>query len=210
MPTQAGLSDTAVYIANVLSPLSNMRDDFYKSKEGKTIIENTIGASKFAFLDKFGGVELIGDFRAGTKNDTQDILFSNLNHEFVFTGATHLYQHCDSRSAVNFYGNSTYAWDEFEDTIIVKKLPVSTLVASSNNFFTCKDDNFMRYTKLITDTDNFYIDKESTIYTKVPTSGIYIQSRYFDAMLSVKDNEYTYGFYEDLIEVADEVIKVGY
>lgn len=86
--TNGGLSDTQVYITDVLAPLNALNGDFYKSQFGKDLMENTIGWSKLAFLDKDGNVELVGDFKRGTKDNTSDILFSNLSHEYPKTAHT--------------------------------------------------------------------------------------------------------------------------
>jgi predicted glutamine amidotransferase len=76
------LSDTMVYITDVLAPLKMLSNDFYKTTYGKELMENTIGYSKFAFLDKNGDVELVGDFKHGTSAGTSQLLFSNLSHEY--------------------------------------------------------------------------------------------------------------------------------
>lgn len=109
--TTPTLSDTMVYITDVLAPLKMINNDFYKSAYGKELMENTIGFSKFAFLDKNGDIELVGDFKHGTKAGTTDLLFSNLSHEYTsFTSYKGSYNY-----GYSFENAYDYTWQTDED-----------------------------------------------------------------------------------------------
>lgn len=186
--TQVGLSDTATYIANVLTPLAYMKNDFYMSKEGKTIMENTIGASKFAFLDKFGNIETLGDFKNGTKHDTTNILFSNLNHEWDFSGTSTFYgygNYKDSRALTPYYDSSTLPYDDYDEEVSVVKLPVGVYLGNTTYGTINKPLE-------IKDTDNFYMDKHGDLYigNKYKT-GYLSPSYYYDtAYIKGKDGRF--------------------
>jgi predicted glutamine amidotransferase len=112
------MSDTMVYIQEVLTPLSMLNKAFYKNNYGKTLMENQIGWSKLAFLDKTGAIELVGDFKKGTKHNSSDILFSNLNHEM-------------SRS--NIY----QSWDKNRtSTELLKPIPVGAFLEVQSELIT--------------------------------------------------------------------------
>jgi predicted glutamine amidotransferase len=185
VPTQAGLSDTAIYIANVLTPLANLKSDFYMSNEGKAIMENTIGASKFAFLDKDGNIETIGDFKKGTKNNTDDILFSNLSHEwdkttFAMSNATNY----------GYSYNFDYDVDEYSMKDFVKRIPMGYIVVNKKKFFESEVD-FLKHAKTIKENDYFYIDREGLIYT--PNSKMVLKENYFyDTIVKIDDKTNMY------------------
>ena len=71
------LSDTAMYIKNVLYPLSKLSRNFVDKY--KELISASIGYSKLAFMKQNGSVLLVGDFKESTDKD--GLYYSNLNHE---------------------------------------------------------------------------------------------------------------------------------
>lgn len=136
----AKMSDTMVYIQEVLTPLSMLNKQFYKNNYGKTLMENQIGWSKLAFLDKTGAIELVGDFKKGTKHNSNDILFSNLNHEM---------------SKTNIYASTYKTRTSFEE---LKPVPVGTLLETMSNL------NNTQNLIEITTPNLYYMDAYGLIY----------------------------------------------
>lgn len=202
VPTQAGLSDTAVYIANVLTPLANIKSDFYMTAEGKSIMESTIGASKFAFLDKHGNIETIGDFKKGTKHNTEKLLFSNLSHEW-------------DKSTFSTFANYNYGYhydsiDEFSMKDFVKRIPTGYMVVNRAKFFESEVD-FLKYAKVIKDSDNFYVDRDGAIYT-TNLKGKLKDNYFFDTIvkLDTKTNMYVEVDLDELDGVETQEMEVVY
>ena len=185
VPTQVGLSDTASYIANVLTPLANLKTDFYKIKEGKAIMESTIGASKFAFLDKDGNIETIGDFKYGTKHNTNTILFSNLSHEWGTLNACRV----NNMYAYDYNFNFT-DYEEFSAKDLVKRIPNGYLVVNREKFFNSEVD-FLRYAKTIKDADNYYLDRDGAVYM-MTASGKLKDSVFFDTIVKLDEKINSY------------------
>jgi predicted glutamine amidotransferase len=157
------MSDTMVYIQEVLSPLSMLNKSFYKNDFGKQLMENQIGWSKLAFLDKSGDIQLVGSFLKGTKHDSNDILFSNLNHEF-------------SRS--NIYKTYPTTRTTFE---LLKAIPVGYYlegVSTLNNTSSVVE---------ITTPNLYYVDVYNMVYYK-GTDGKMVDSGYYTNVL-VKDDK---------------------
>ena len=212
VPVQAGLSDTATYIANVLTPLAYLNKDFYRNKEGKAIMENTIGASKFAILDKSGNIETIGDFKYGTKNDTDNILFSNLSHEWDTT----YFSNFHTRSSYpSVYGSGYYDafmdTEDFTEKVAVKKLPVGTIIINEHNFFDTKNLNdFEKYSRVLTEKDDFYIDKYGYLFTTTK-KGYLTESKFYDGVAKInKDNFYVPADIDDFDNVVLEMKDLLY
>lgn len=202
VPTQAGLSDTAVYIANVLTPLANIKSDFYMTAEGKSIMESTIGASKFAFLDKHGNIETIGDFKKGTKHNTEKLLFSNLSHEW-------------DKSTFSTFANYNYGYhydsiDEFSMKDFVKRIPTGYMVVNRAKFFESEVD-FLKFSKTIKDTDNFYVDRDGAIYT-ANLKGKLKDNYFYDTIvkLDTKTNMYVEVDLDELDGVETQEMEVVY
>jgi predicted glutamine amidotransferase len=214
VPVQAGLSDTATYIANVLTPLAYLNKDFYMNKEGKAIMENTIGASKFAILDKNGTIETIGDFKYGTKNDTDTILFSNLSHEWDIGYMNSVYTRSSYPSV---YGSGYYDaldtayTDDFAEKLAVKKLPVGTIIVNELKFFdngNLKD--YEKFSKVINDKDDYYIDKYGYVYN-TSKNGYLKESDFYDGVVKVnKDNFYVHADLDDFDNVKLETKNLLY
>ena len=210
VPVQAGLSDTATYIANVLTPLAYLNKDFYINKEGKAIMENTIGASKFAILDKNGNIETIGDFKYGTKNDTDKILFSNLSHEWdtAFSGLN--YPAVYGCGYYDAYDTSTPT-DDFTEKLAVKKLPVGTTIVNELKFFDTKIvKDYQKYMKIIDVKHDYYIDKWGYLYTTTK-KGYLKESDFYDGIVKInKDNMYVSADIEDFDDVKLEMKDLLY
>ena len=199
--TKTGLSDTATYIADILTPLAYLNKNFYKTKEGKALIENTIGASKFTFLDKDGNIELIGDFKSGTKNETEGILFSNLSHEFEYSAGAHgLYGYGGNWRG--YYADDGYTAEDFNvKETLVKRLPAGTMVV--NDKFFEDTQNTGKYEKILTDSDKFYIDKYDTIYIETK-NGYLIENTFYEMVVVVKDDMYVMGGSDDFDSIKAE------
>jgi predicted glutamine amidotransferase len=163
------MSDTASYIANVLTPLAMLDLDFYKKTYGKTLMENTIGSSKLAFLDKDGNIETVGDFKNGTKNNTSGILYSNLNHEYDYTSA---YKTKTPYSTYS-YGYDTYSTtcthDEFE---ILKPIPKDYTISFYSN-----SKNKEQVFKL-NNNDTYFMGEFDIIYVKNKATNTYTETTF--------------------------------
>jgi predicted glutamine amidotransferase len=168
---EAKMSDTMVYIQEVLSPLSMLNKSFYKHDFGKQLMENQIGWSKLAFLDKSGNIELIGSFLKGTKYNSKDMLFSNLNHEF-------------SRS--NIY--KTYATNR-TTTELLKPIPVGYYLEGHSKLHTTSSVNE------VTTENLYYMDAYDLIYYRTGDNKM-VDSGYYEKVFSkdAKGNMLEVGF----------------
>jgi predicted glutamine amidotransferase len=153
-PTGSTMSDTMIYISDVLAPLYMLNKDFYRNSFGKTLMENTIGWSKLVFLDKNGELSMVGDFKNGTTDDTKDILYSNLNHDITsrFDKSIYTYESPSYKSV-----HQDLPFDDFEQ---VKAVPVGYAVGS---FYDGKV--YPVYTN-----DTYFTDKGGYIYFKANNS----------------------------------------
>lgn len=206
------LSDTMVYIADILSPLAVLNKNFYANAGGKTLLENTIGYSKLAFLNKKGEITTIGQFSKGTKNDTQGILFSNLNHEYSYRN-TKVY-------STPYSSYSATAWDDtcaYEPSgtldLNLKKLPIGTgLIDKSNKVIAYVKQGVDIY--YVSDDDEIYVKSTyygqdryvfstfykgyATLATSGTNKGKYVVGSFDDLdveIIKAKENEYSYGTY---------------
>lgn len=78
VPKEDDLSDTQIYMRDVLYPLSKLDKNFLKTYP--TLINASIGASRLVFLDKNGEINTFGTF---TEKD--GVMYSNTNHERTYT-----------------------------------------------------------------------------------------------------------------------------
>ena len=74
MTTSKDTSDTMAYIADVITPLRRLSEDFMHNDNALDVLEATVG-SKLCFLDNSGDVVTIGTF-----SEIDGVLYSNLNH----------------------------------------------------------------------------------------------------------------------------------
>ena len=165
VPKGSTMSDTMHYVQDVLSPLSMLNKAFYKNNFGKTLMENQIGWSKLAFLDKSGNIELVGDFKTSTKDSSKGLLFSNLNHEL--SKGVYSYKSYD-------WHDSDYAlpFSTSDENVKVKPLKKGTYVEYYNKG-TKKNDFIM-----IQIDDYYYVDEYNFVYaysyaTKTLTESFY-------------------------------------
>lgn len=168
------MSDTMSYIANVLTPLAMLDPAFYKKEYGKTLMENTVGYSKLAFLDKEGNIELVGDFKNGTKEGTKEILYSNLSHEYK---ATYIYDTTPYSGGYHTYQTS------FEN---LKEIPVGYYVGYDSNF-NDKDETIP--TIPVKASETYYMDADGFIYIK-ESPGRFIESNTFMGAYKDTGKEY--------------------
>lgn len=212
--TQAGLSDTAVYIKDVLTPLANLRGDFYMTAEGTTIMESTIGASKFAFLDKHGNITSIGDFKHGTKHGTDKILFSNLSHEWEYAKSTTTCYTTPYKSSYNYgyYDSTDYDYyDTFSEKVAVRRIPNGVIIANDNDFFSGKNDKMSSI--VVSDLNIFYVDAYDTIYRSYKdTSERIYETSYYNVMLKESGEFYEYMLSDDDMFKDVEIVekKINY
>jgi hypothetical protein len=180
------MSDTMIYIADILSPLAMLNKNFYATTSGQTLLENTIGWSKLAFLDKKGVITTIGDFKKGTK-DTSGILFSNLNHEFTAPRIKSYYT-----PRMYDYGYSGFQTSTF------KPIPVGTALTDFNdNILDLVDKENTYY---VGKDGDIFIKKKNTINTFEPSD---VHFGFATLDLNAKNvDRYILGTYKDLKETA--------
>lgn len=94
------LSDTMVFIRDLLAPLQTLKHDFYKTDAGRRIAKSA-AQSKLAFLDGHGRVELIGDFKTGADG----VLYSNSSYKHEFEDVLAKYM---KRPYLNEYWTEDY------------------------------------------------------------------------------------------------------
>lgn len=179
-PKGSTMSDTMHYIQDVLAPLSMLNKVFYKNNFGKTLMENQIGWSKLAFLDKSGNIELVGDFKNGTKEDSKDILFSNLNHE-LSKGVYSYNKHYSSYD--NDLWSTTDTSTQKGETIKIKPLPVDTYLEYYN--YSTKKNEYIK----ISVENYYYVDEYNMIYHYNKWSKIATDSTYSNAYVSGEDGK---------------------
>lgn len=191
MPTDSTMSDTMVYISDILAPLSMLNRNFYANGFGKTLMENQIGWSKLAFLDKDGNIHTIGDFKNGTKTGTTDILYSNLSHE-IDARFTH-------DISVNRYApmGTTDLLDI--DKVYAKPIPKGYYIGTyfkddDNKIIMVKNDNEM------------YTNMDGIIYT-ADTFGVYSESdTYYGVFTTNEQGEFVSVSY-DKMPTAEVVLE---
>jgi predicted glutamine amidotransferase len=166
------MSDTMSYIANVLTPLAMLDKNFYKTEYGKTLMENTIGYSKLAFLDGDGVIELVGDFKAGTKEGTTGILYSNLSHEYQ-AGSTYAY---------NTYGMDNAFEKGFEN---LKEIPVGYYVGYSK----IGSDNQVKAIA-VPAANTYFSDKDGFVYINSGVPNIFNESYTFSGIYLDEGKKY--------------------
>lgn len=88
---EKGLSDTATYIKNELSPYKTIKSDFYKSEVIQDAIEHRID-SKLAILSQDGSIVTIGNFE-----EDNGLLYSNTSYMSYRSFYTDWYSDTDTR-----------------------------------------------------------------------------------------------------------------
>jgi len=196
------MSDTASYIANVLTPLAMLDFGFYQKPYGKTIMENTIGASKLAFLDKDGNIETVGDFKNGTKDDTQDILYSNLNHEWDYSAL-------GGTTYANPYGTYSYGYNAINNKYstatyeLLKPIPKGYTIG----YFSTAQNKETTFP--VHHADIYFMDEYDIIYIKNKKLNTYNETS-FSFIYDKKDKKVSYknlGTKEIQGEVIESVLK---
>ena len=71
-----GISDTMQYIAEIVAPLRELKEDFYLTALGRRLLLAT-SKSKLVLLDKEGRIVTVGDFKEGKDK----ILYSNSSYK---------------------------------------------------------------------------------------------------------------------------------
>jgi len=121
-----GGSDTMGYISDILVPLYHSDNLLLDNKYLVQLIENTMGASRFAFLEGNGRITMLGGFKDSKDADKVGLSFSNLNHEFTYYGR-------------GYYGGTFYGYqdDDFDDRSLLgdthSKYEISTRNASERD-----------------------------------------------------------------------------
>jgi predicted glutamine amidotransferase len=154
--TDKTMSDTMVYIQDILSPLSMLNKTFYKNDFGKTLMENQIGWSKLAFLDKSGTISLVGDFK---KDDKTGMLYSNLNHTF--------------KSSVKTISKTR------DTTELLKPIPVGTYLSTPHTSTISGAQSTQGFVE-VKYPNIFFVDEYDIIYTKIGAGKMRESSIYVD------------------------------
>ena len=134
-PSRKDISDTMEYIMSQLTPMYQLKKDFYKDEAGKKLIYNFI-RSKMVFLDGTGHIETIGDFI----EDKDGVLYSNTSYR-----ARIVYYNWDlGNYGVKLYGSKHgkyMTWLTDEDGYIISD---GSLI-SAEYHLTDKQGNLYRY-----------------------------------------------------------------
>lgn len=96
---RAGWSDTQQYISDIIMPLIKTDRHFYKNKHLQELMRNTNNGSRFAFLDMDGNFTTVGEFVESDSPELKGILYSNLNHEYVFSKYNYDYSYAYTPTA---------------------------------------------------------------------------------------------------------------
>lgn len=151
-----GLSDTMEYIASQLAPLKRMVPDFMSNKDAQLMIQNSIGYSKLAIMDKSGKIYTIGNFIKD-----KGVLYSN-----------------DSFRAYNSRISSWAAWDSCMADLTPWDAPVSEptiedvpLMWLDNGSYVLTNDGEIvdgEYLMLSEDNKVYYYDFEQDCAVNMP------------------------------------------
>jgi hypothetical protein len=126
------VSDTMQYIMDILAPLKEADERFYEKQPLQTLICNTVGASRLAFLDNMGKISTVGTFEKSDDKEYEGLMFSNLNHEWsgytVGWGKGYKYDDYDYSygGSKDYSSRSTYK--EVLVNLPVKELPKGVAV----------------------------------------------------------------------------------
>lgn len=178
--SSATMSDTMVYVTDVMANLYSLNNSFHTTLYGKQLMENTIGASKLAFLDSNGNIETVGEFKQSTNVDYKGLLFSNLNHEMTYNYGG--YKGGSSwNNYYNYYGSSTRT----VKTIYAKPLPIGSILTSYENLDKTKGEliNKTRSVSITkTNYEQWFVDDFDVIYI-MTAQGMLIESSVYDYVL---------------------------
>jgi hypothetical protein len=174
------LSDTQTYIQDVLSPLHAYDGSFYKNPHMQTLMENTIDGSRLVFLDKFGALTYIGDWK-----EKDGMYFSNLHFDRVYepyrSGKMSPYAWSFNRSfddepvievrPKTIEGDcDTCFVEKYSQKVPVIALPVGTLLATYEAFdaqlTTVVIDRMHTETKEITEENTYFVDNDGYVYRR--------------------------------------------
>ena len=177
----ATMSDTMVYITDVMANLYSLNDTFHTTLYGKQLLENTIGASKLAFLDKNGVIETVGEFKTSTNADYKGLLFSNLNHEMTYNYGSYKGGY-NWNNNYNYYGSSTRT----VKSIYAKPIPMGSFLTTYDNIDK-KTGALINASRCVsiasTNYQQWFIDDFDVVYI-MTTNGLLIESTVYDYILT--------------------------
>jgi hypothetical protein len=124
---RAGWSDTQQYISDIIMPLIKTDRHFYKNKHMQELMRNTNNGSRFAFLDMDGNFTTVGEFVESDDPELKGILYSNLNHEYVFSYGKHYYDYAPTTS----YPEGT-TYNTFRDAAFCVPIPIGAKMYTAN------------------------------------------------------------------------------
>lgn len=108
------LSDTQVFIRDIVAPLSRFGDNFLKDYE--KLINYGIGSSKLAFLDSEGNITKFGKWQ-----ERDGVYYSNLNHVNTYTSYyNERNKYNDYLTTYNSYPTKAYRYSNLEHGKIYK------------------------------------------------------------------------------------------
>jgi len=194
-----GISDTMEYILDVVQPLKELCKTFYKKEQGRSILENTIGTNRLAFLDGKGEIETIGDF---VEHD--GYTFSNTSYEPKKVYATppiargySSYDDYGDQYGYSKYVDGCWEWIPSREKEIVKKLDTNFVMLCPIPFGAFVDMTGSEDMPILDVLDTKYhaMDNQYRIY-EIGTDGIariateYIGRKVYD----INSKRLTYGW----------------
>ena len=153
MSTNKDKSDTMAYIAEVITPLRRLSEDFMHNDNALDILEATVG-SKLCFMDNSGDIVTIGTF-----SEIDGVLYSNLNHLNTFRRFSTY-----SNDVWGAYYEDFYTKYEKEEDELIDQLPWVSCKTCVNQFEcayeypVCEDSRMAKEVSLALDEDVDGID----------------------------------------------------
>ena len=156
----AKYSDTQIYIASVLTPIYKLNRNAFSYTDVKKLVKDTTN-SKWAFLDKFDNLNIVGDFE-----EDNGYLYSNSTYKAY----TPTYRHFDGEDYfTSDYWLRKYNESKKKSTQETKETPkkdvnvnVKYVMLNKGNIFIGDTNEYFEVEK-----DNtFYYDKDYNIYHK--------------------------------------------
>lgn len=152
----AKYSDTQIYIASVLTPIYKLNRTAFAYNDVKKLIKDTTN-SKWAFLDKFDNVNLVGDFE-----EDNGYLYSNTTYR-PYKPISYTYQYSSESNAwLRKFNESKGITPKATETKSTPTPNVKYVMLNKGNVFMGDTHDYFEISK-----DNtFYFDEKYNIYHK--------------------------------------------
>jgi len=138
-PRVKDISDTMEYILSQVSPLKQLRKDFYKTAAGKKLLYNAT-RGKLAFMDGSGRIETVGDFITD-----EGMIYSNSSYKRDYY--------------YSYYG----AWSDYSDYTNSKNYN-SVWYVEPLQWLTADDGYIILTDGRMDEADGYLIDVDGSIY----------------------------------------------